>query len=323
MCKVSIIMPVYNKEKYVRRAIESILSQTFHEWELIIVDDGSTDSSYSICREYTDKRIQVYHVENGGVSRVRNTGLTYAKGEYVTFMDSDDYISEDYLEKLYRPECDMVIAGLTKVNHEGEKVSIVFPSLNGRKKLQEVADGFYKEQINTGIYGFVAGKLIRRQIIEQNHIQFDERIRLAEDYDFYLKIYQKIEEIYFLHYAGYYYLQDTENSGISFQDEKTDFFIQGEIQNKTKLFLTRMNCFGKEEERIYAERMTGYVYTILLLNKGLSYKKFVLLFSRLKKEFPEVTENVTGMERWCISQYKRNRRMLIYLFLKLRAIMGK
>ena len=236
MCKVSIIMPVYNKEKYIRRAIGSILSQTFLEWELIIVDDGSTDASYSICREYTDTRIQIYHVENGGVSRARNTGLTYAKGEYVTFMDSDDYISEDYLEKIYHTECDMVIAGLTKVNLEGDEVSIVFPSLNGRKKLQEAADGFYKEEIDTGIYGFAAGKLIRRQIIEQNHIRFDERIRLAEDYEFYLKIYHKIDTIYFLHYAGYYYLQETENSGIALKDDKIVFFIQGEIQKKTKNF---------------------------------------------------------------------------------------
>ena len=324
MCKVSIIMPVYNKEKYVRKAIESILAQTLTEWELIIIDDGSTDLSYSICLEYTgDKRVKVLHTKNGGVSRARNTGLNHARGEYITFIDSDDYISEDYLEKLYKSEYDMIISGLTKVNYEGTTLAEILPSLSGMKKISEVAAGFYKEQIETGIYGFVAGKLVRRQVIEERHIRFNEEIQLAEDYEFYLRIYQILENIYFLRYAGYYYRQETENSAIILQDDKTDFFNQAEIQKKTKEFLIKMNCFGKENEQIYLERMTGYVYTIFLLNRKLSYRDFVQLFFRLKYMIPDVTENVPGMGKWCIRQYRKNRKAPIFLYLKLRAIIGK
>ena len=322
MCKISIIMPVYNKEKYVRHAIDSVIAQTFIDWELVIIDDGSTDSSFEICRQYKDARIHLIRVENGGVSRARNLGLEKAQGEYVTFIDSDDWIAEDYLESLYKPRYDMIVSGLTKVDKTGMVIATVCPSLTGEQTIQEVGKGFYQEQIETGIYGFVAGKLIKRSIIQENQICFDEKIKLAEDYDFYLNVYLEINQIYFLEYAGYYYLQETENSAIAMRDEEIDFFVQTEIQKKTKRFLTKIQCFSRKDEEIYLKRMAGYVYTILLLNKRLSYQAFLKLYDRLKKEIPEVSENISGMGKWCIRQYKKNRKRMIYLFLKLKSILG-
>ena len=100
---ISIIIPVYNTEKYLRRCIESVLSQSFTDFELILVDDGSKDSSPQICDEYAsqDKRVRVIHKVNGGVSAARNDGLDIAKGEYVTFIDSDDWVEREYLQSLY------------------------------------------------------------------------------------------------------------------------------------------------------------------------------------------------------------------------------
>ena len=104
MPKISVIVPVYNVEKYLRKCIESILNQTFREFELILVDDGSTDSSGKICDEYAlkDSRIKVIHKENGGASSARNAGLDVAKGEYIGFVDSDDWIEMDMYGELYR-----------------------------------------------------------------------------------------------------------------------------------------------------------------------------------------------------------------------------
>lgn len=101
--KISIIVPIYNVEKYIRRCIESILNQTYTNFELILIDDGSTDSSGVICDEYANKdnRIKVIHKENGGLSSARNAGLDIATGEYISFVDGDDYIAEDMIEKLY------------------------------------------------------------------------------------------------------------------------------------------------------------------------------------------------------------------------------
>ena len=100
---ISIVVPVYNKEKYISRILGDISNQSFEDFECIIVDDGSTDSSGEICDEFAakDKRFCVQHVPNGGVSRARNIGLTRASGQYVTFIDADDHIEPDYLMQLY------------------------------------------------------------------------------------------------------------------------------------------------------------------------------------------------------------------------------
>lgn len=101
---ISIVVPVYNVEKYLVQCLDSILGQTYHNWELILVDDGSYDKSYKICCEYAtkDERIKLLSQNNQGVSKARNVGLALAKGEYVTFIDSDDFVKKDYLEKLYQ-----------------------------------------------------------------------------------------------------------------------------------------------------------------------------------------------------------------------------
>ena len=99
---VSVVVPVYNVEKYLDRCITSISNQTYPDFELILVDDGAGDSSGSICDAWAeaDARIRVFHKENGGLSDARNYGIDYAKGEYITFVDSDDYIDRDYLSIL-------------------------------------------------------------------------------------------------------------------------------------------------------------------------------------------------------------------------------
>lgn len=101
--KISIIVPVYNVEKYIRRCLDSIAGQTFTDWECICVDDGTPDASGKICDEYAQKdgRFVVIHKENGGVSSARNVGLDVAKGEYVTFCDSDDWVEKEMLEVFY------------------------------------------------------------------------------------------------------------------------------------------------------------------------------------------------------------------------------
>ena len=121
MKKITIIMPVFNKEKYIRETIESVLNQTLNEFEFIIIDDGSTDKSGIISDVYArkDERIRVIHIPNGGVSNARNIGLDMAEGEYITFIDADDRVTEGYLENLYdcitNSKADMVISGYKKV----------------------------------------------------------------------------------------------------------------------------------------------------------------------------------------------------------------
>ena len=117
---VSIIVPVYNVEQYLRRCIESILSQTYHNFELILVDDGSTDSSGAICDEYAlaDERIHVIHKPNGGVSSARNAGIDTAKGEYILFVDSDDRVEPQHISNMIpSADEDLVRAGFKRMKN--------------------------------------------------------------------------------------------------------------------------------------------------------------------------------------------------------------
>ena len=123
MPKVSVVVPVYNAEKYIDRCIDSILSQTFEDFELILVDDGSPDKSGKICDNYAakDNRVKVIHKQNGGVSTARNVGIENSTGEYIMFVDSDDYIDNQMLEVLLQKTSDdveMVISSIRMVCKE-------------------------------------------------------------------------------------------------------------------------------------------------------------------------------------------------------------
>lgn len=130
MCEISIIVPVYNVEKYLKKCVDSILNQTFRDFELILVDDGSPDNSGAICDQYAkeDTRVRVIHKENGGLSSARNAGIEDAKGKYLGFVDSDDYIAEDMYELLYnniiKEDVDLSICGVFDV-YKGERPKVL------------------------------------------------------------------------------------------------------------------------------------------------------------------------------------------------------
>ncbi len=140
--KISVIVPAYNAEKTLHRCVDSILAQTFEDFELILVDDGSKDSSGRICDEYAakDSRIRVVHKSNGGVSSARNAGLDIASGEYVAFIDSDDYIDNDYLLSFTRYNADLIVSGAKTISNN-KTITIQSHSLNGsifKSSFQEI-----------------------------------------------------------------------------------------------------------------------------------------------------------------------------------------
>lgn len=201
MMKVSIIVPVYNTERYIKECVESILHQSYEYFEVIFIDDGSQDNSYSIINEFAnrDKRIKLYHQDNAGVSAARNLGLKYATGDYIAFIDSDDTIGSDYLYKLcnciikYSP--DLVLSGIQ--NRYNEVLEEGLLSLQTEAELIT----FFKTPLQTS----PVSKLYKRQIISENNIQFDTSISFAEDKDFNLKYFQHIKNAYALSYCGYFY----------------------------------------------------------------------------------------------------------------------
>ncbi len=185
MPTLSVIVPVYNTDKYLPRCICSILNQSYTDFELILVDDGSTDGSGRICDEYAekDKRIRVLHKENGGVSSARNVGLDNAKGEWVCFVDSDDEMMLDGLkvmEEGLSGDVALVMAGYKVLDEEGNvvysietRISKKITNLIAMKEMFSPADYRYQ--------GYIAGKTFKMSVILTNELRFAEDIFFNED----------------------------------------------------------------------------------------------------------------------------------------------
>lgn len=208
---VSIIVPVYNAQQSIRRCVDSILNQEFVDYEVILVNDGSTDESGAICDEYAqkDSRIRVIHKENTGVSDSRNIAIKEAKGEYLQFMDSDDWITTDATSLFYKAAkehgCDMVIADFyrvvgKRVSHKGDiDIDEVMTREEFASHMMENPADFY--------YGVLWNKFFKRDIVEKYHLRMDENISWCEDFMFNLEYIRHAESIYALGVPVYYYVK--------------------------------------------------------------------------------------------------------------------
>lgn len=200
MPKISIIVPIYKAEKYLKECIESILNQTYNDWELLLIDDGSPDKSGLICDEYAtkDKRIRSLHKSNGGVSSARNFGLKEIRGEWVTFVDSDDC--------LYPKALQILLEYVEKENLDLVQCSFNTTYIESQISDIEIKKSTAKEYVKThNVLTTVWGSLFKSHIILENNIIFDQLINLGEDqiflfnYLLYVKFVSRIKEILYFY----------------------------------------------------------------------------------------------------------------------------
>ena len=208
---VSIIVPVYNAERTVGRCIESILNQEYTDFELLLVDDGSTDNSGAVCDEYAakDSRIQVFHKKNSGVSASRNLALDRARGTYLQFLDSDDWITPDATSCLVRTAesgpCDLVISDFYRV--VGERVSQKGDIDEDGMMTREDYAAHMMENPADFYYGVLWNKLYRRSIVETHHLRMNPEINWCEDFMFNLEYIRYAEVFRAIQIPIYYYVK--------------------------------------------------------------------------------------------------------------------
>ncbi len=215
MPSVSIIIPAYNAEKFVRRCAESVLKQDFADFELLIVDDGSTDSTPAILDELAaeDERVRIIHQQNAGVSVSRNRAIEAARGKYIQFLDADDWMTSDSTKMLFRTaeenECDMVVADFYRVVGENlsRKGSIMTNRVLSRKEYAE----YMMESPADYYYGVLWNKLYRRDLIMENGLRMDAEVSFCEDFLFNLEYVLHCKRICALQVPVYYYVK-TEGS---------------------------------------------------------------------------------------------------------------
>jgi glycosyltransferase involved in cell wall biosynthesis len=229
---LSIIVPVYNVEKYLHQCVNSILAQTFSDYELIIVDDGSTDSSGDICDEYLkiDKRVKVIHKKNGGHTSARKAGLAISRGEYIGFVDSDDWIEPEMYEKL---------CGAVQEFHADIVVCGIIYDFNSKTRLaqQNYASGLYSKQnlietvypsmihgesfCGVGLLPALYNKIFKRKILENNIKKVDDRINMGEDMALCYPAMLEASVIYFMSNYLYHYRQSSTQMTRKY---KNDYF---------------------------------------------------------------------------------------------------
>ena len=237
MAEVSIIVPVYQVENYIRQCIDSILVQTFTDFELILVDDGSKDKSGQICDEYAvlDQRVKVIHKENGGLSDARNCGMDQAVGNYFMFVDSDDYIAPTMLEYLYKAlmnkEADIAVCNFLYFFEEDRKRDF---STNIQSEVLSGAEIFYsrKNERVYGIWTVAWNKLYKRETLGNVRFRFG---KYHEDEFWANDIYQMDIKVVTIPECLYYYRQ-RDNSIMGRKNIKRDFDILEALQERIAVY---------------------------------------------------------------------------------------
>ena len=197
MHEISIIVPVYNTEQYLPCCVDSILDQSFSDFELLLIDDGSTDGSGKICDTYAEKdnRVRVFHKENGGVSSARNLGLQHVRGQYVVFVDADDWVKEQFLEHLMCSDSDLVVGGFQSF---GLQETSIVPIEQKEKTIESLV-------FNDFLYGYVWAKRFRYSLICEHGISFQQNLFYCEDICFVLNYLGYINKLLDIPFADYQY----------------------------------------------------------------------------------------------------------------------
>lgn len=261
-------MPVFNAQKYLREAVDSVRRQTFSHWELLMIDDGSTDQSGSICDDYAqmDDRIRVFHTANGGVSRARNLGIEHARGEYITFLDSDDYLREDFLETMLKHAegVELVICS-TRVVPEGT-IRALADEVTYYSSLQDTLRDIDR-LLSSYFYPYVWNKLYIREKVT---MRFDPNLSLGEDLCFNAEYLKKCNGIRVLPDALNNYRVSTENS-------LTKVFHPELIEELKAVFHTRLDLLGDSPE-IKRHLCYGFIQKVMkqctLLARSSNYSLF-------------------------------------------------
>lgn len=252
---VSIIIPVYNGENYIRECIDSVRNQTYANTEIIIINDGSTDLTESICKGFVGDNIFLFSTVNQGVSSARNKGIDIATGEFILFVDADDIIADTYVENLllHHKEADLSVGRIEIVNREIEQAQNTLDKSMDIPLYGNFRD--YYSFLQPNLLGPVA-KLYRRDIIKKYSIYFPVEYSLAEDQMFNFQYYQYIETYYYENAAVYQVIDRNESSLSKLRNLKA---FEGSVKNLKVAYNFYQNRQIKDQKYMYITHVLGLI----------------------------------------------------------------
>lgn len=324
MPKVSIVIPVFNSEKFVARCIESILAQTYADWQLVLVNDGSQDASLKICKEYAskDNRILVIDQKNQGVGTARNVGMKLATGEYIQFIDSDDYITEFMIERMVAPflnnseismsmcsyyECFSKSRNLISVQNEDK-------ACNGEDLAKYMLLAGTK-----AIFNPPWNKMFSKKILSDNNLEFPKQMSLGEDFIFNIEYIKKSSSIYVVCEPLYFYMN--ENSDSLTKRKRPDLW-----ENEKIMFRSYYSFFSDKDEYskykdnafehlVYSARI--YLSYIFLTEKTGTMRMQAIKNLAKDTEFIDALEKAeckAMVNKILVSLFKKRMYAVLYLF---------
>lgn len=318
--QVSIIIPVYNKEKYLKNTLDIIKNQSFESFEVIVVDDGSSDNSSKILEDYRQiKNFTIVTQPNMGVSVARNNGLQIAKGNWIWFIDADDNPNIDFLcdnkEIIYAENYDIVFAPFMKTDSNNQS-QLVCVNEKGKIQSEDLPATFIKHQYTNGFFGYLWCKLIRRSFIIDNQVVFEEGLTLAEDLKFMVALYKCNPRCYFTDsIATKYNSQSDNSSALKEIDYKAQLRIQYEIYEWIKE-TNNPEYINKIQDRICG--YIAYIFIDAFEQKG-NLENEINWLNGLK-EYKQLLsyERLRGREKKIIKLLKAQKHEKLYRYFKIR-----
>ena len=266
--KISVIVPVYNSEKYLHRCLNSVVKQTYKNWEVIAIDDGSQDNSYSILLEYynNDKRFKVYSQKNQGPGIARNNAIDYATGDYIVFLDSDDYIEPTYFEDLVKcvseNNSDVVFVDIIQEDPYGNVLKYELMS----KYMNSTKDKILRHQMTGKLPWGAWRKAIRASLLKENNIKFSEDI-VGEEALFSFKVVFNASKTSFLNKKYYHYV-NYPNS----QSKKGDVDPWGKVSKTISNYLKEIGMLEHYKKTLNSLAFTASIISIYRITSKYNFK---------------------------------------------------
>lgn len=271
----SIIVPLYNKEEYIKSTIDSVLAQSYTNYEIIIVDDGSSDKSPQIVRSIKDSHIIFYSKNNGGVSSARNFGINKSKGNYICFLDSDDLWTENYLETLNNiisknKDVDMICSAFNMFKEDPQNCILPQRLMPSSVKKELKIDFFYYCIKEKRCIAFTSATCIKKQIITEQNLCFDEQFSMGEDIDYWTRAASFSKNIYYNNQVMVLYRLEAHNS----------LWIQGKSIKKSYPYWN-WYCLPYMQSSMHKKFTNRMIYT--LCKEGYNQKEYSAVISTIQK----------------------------------------
>ena len=319
--KVSVVVPVYNAEKYLAKSIESMLSQSLKEIELILVNDGSKDKSLAICEEYAkrDSRLIVINKRNEGACIARNTGISIAKGKYIQLVDADDYIENNMLEEQYnlgeKTNAEVVMCGMKFDVHKknGQVVTIEAHYKDMVLNSQEEIKLIFMDLFDNLLFNYTHNKLYNREFLKKNNLKFIEWLPIDQDTNFNIDVFKVLNKLTICTKSYYHYVKTFEETIVT-RYHANKFKVRTFRYDRLKELLESWGIYNDENKKKLASM---YIHHVIECFEIYNHKKCDLNTKKKKQEIEKILNTKQVKECMDILDNTNSRYTnLVYKFMK-------